>query len=145
MEELLNRLISYQVSGFVKSKFENKNQAILLPIEQIITSQNKSNVILAFSLLKRQNNHLVIQKATELNVKEIYPIITDRTIVKNTNLDKLALVAKEAAEQCGRLEIPIIHNILNLEILLKKVNMKNLVVCNKNQHSVNIFRFKSKN
>ena len=49
-------------------KSENKNQAILLPIEQIITSQNKSNVILAFSLLKRQNNHLVIQKATELHV-----------------------------------------------------------------------------
>jgi 16S rRNA (uracil1498-N3)-methyltransferase len=127
-----------------KVKIENKNQAILLPVEQIITSQNKSNIILAFSLLKRQNNHLVIQKATELNVKEIYPIITDRTIVKNTNLNKLALVAKEAAEQCGRLEIPIIHNILNIEILLKEVNMKNLVVCNKNQHSVNILDLNQK-
>ncbi|MSO13899.1 RsmE family RNA methyltransferase [Rickettsiales endosymbiont of Trichoplax sp. H2] len=143
-EETIKAFNIFSGEWICKVKIKNKNLATLLPTKQISTSQNKANVILAFSLLKRQNNHLVIQKATELNVKEIYPIITDRTIVKNTNLNKLSLVAKEAAEQCGRLDIPIIHNILNLDILLKEVNMKNFVVCNKNQHSINILDLNKK-
>lgn len=143
-DETIKAFNSFSGEWICKVKIKNKNLAALLPIEQISTSQNKPNLILAFSLLKRQNNHLVIQKTTELNIKEIYPIVTDRTVVKNTNLDKLSLVAKEAAEQCGRLEIPIIHNILDLEKLLKKINMKNFVVCNKNQNSINILDLNQK-
>ena len=121
-----------------KIEVENKRNIFLIPFEKTDNILCKSKVILAFALLKRQNNSLIVQKATELNVREIYPLITDRTIVKTINIDKLNIVAKEASEQCGRLDIPIIHNILNLEGLLNLTKNKNVLVCHNHRDARSI-------
>lgn len=53
---------------------------------------------------------LVVQKATELGVSEIYPLITKRTEKHRLGkTERLNLIAMEAAEQCGRTRIPTIH------------------------------------
>lgn len=61
---------------------------------------------LVFALLKRQATDLVIQKATELGVAAIFPVITARGIGERVNLARLLTIATEAAEQCERLSVP---------------------------------------
>jgi 16S rRNA (uracil1498-N3)-methyltransferase len=64
---------------------------------------------LCFALLKRQKTDLVVEKATELGVSVIQPIITARTQADHVNLERLRAIAIEAAEQCERLVVPEIR------------------------------------
>jgi 16S rRNA (uracil1498-N3)-methyltransferase len=73
---------------------------------------------LCFALLKRQKTDLVVEKATELGVSLIQPIITERTQADHVNLDRLRAIAIEAAEQCERLTVPEIREPLKLPALL---------------------------
>ena len=122
----------------------SKNDVYLEPISNIKKLATPSKVILAFALLKRQNTSLVIQKATELNVCEIYPILTERTIVRNANIEKLKLIAKEASEQCGRLDIPKIHHILDVNEVIKRNKNNNIILCDNKQKSEHILQLQEK-
>jgi len=73
---------------------------------------------LAFALLKRNATDLVVQKATELGVAAIRPVITARTNATRVNLARLAAIAIEAAEQSERLTVPDLHQPLPLPALL---------------------------
>ena len=64
---------------------------------------------LCFALLKRQKTDMVVEKATELGVSVIQPIITARTNADHVNLERLRTIAIEAAEQCERLHVPEIR------------------------------------
>jgi 16S rRNA (uracil1498-N3)-methyltransferase len=64
---------------------------------------------LAFALLKRDATDLVVQKATELGVAALLPVITERTIAHRVNEARLAAIAVEASEQCERLTVPRLH------------------------------------
>ena len=61
---------------------------------------------LLFAPLKRDATELVVEKATELGVAEIRPVLTVRTNARALNLDRLGAIATEAAEQCERLTVP---------------------------------------
>ena len=74
---------------------------------------------LCFALLKRQKTDLVVEKATELGVSRIQPIVTERTNADHVNLDRLRAIAIEAAEQCERLAVPEIRPPLKLPRLLE--------------------------
>lgn len=63
-------------------------------------------VTLYLSILKKENFELVVQKATEIGVSKIVPVISARTVKMNLNLERLEKIAKEAAEQCGRSTVP---------------------------------------
>ncbi|KXV27674.1 16S rRNA (uracil(1498)-N(3))-methyltransferase [Gluconobacter japonicus] len=71
--------------------------------------QPTDGVELLFAPLKRDATELVIRMGTELGVTAFRPVITERTNTHRLNLDRLALIASEAAEQCERLDIPMIH------------------------------------
>jgi 16S rRNA (uracil1498-N3)-methyltransferase len=64
---------------------------------------------LAFALLKRDATDLVVQKATELGVAVLYPVLTERTHTHRVNGDRLKAIAIEAAEQSERLTVPVLH------------------------------------
>lgn len=65
---------------------------------------------------------MVVQKATELGVSDIYPLITDRTENRRmSKFDRLKLIAMEATEQCGRIRIPTIHHPVNYEEVVEKM------------------------
>jgi 16S rRNA (uracil1498-N3)-methyltransferase len=64
---------------------------------------------LMFALLKRDTTDLVVQKATELGVSDLRPVITERTNAARTNETRLRAIAIEAAEQSERLTVPVIH------------------------------------
>ncbi len=81
----------------------------------------RSPLILCPALIKKENMDLVLQKATELGVTAIYPLITDRTIVRGFNLERANLIVSEAAEQSERLDKPKIFDPIKLSDLFLKL------------------------
>lgn len=73
---------------------------------------------LAFALLKRDATDLVVQKATELGAAALFPLLTARTNAARANLERLEAIAIEAAEQCERLDVPVLHPPRQLAALL---------------------------
>jgi len=76
------------------------------------------DVWLAFAPVKRQGTDWLVEKATELGVARLIPVITQRTVVERVKLDRLEAIAIEAAEQCGRTALPEIAQPLSLAKLL---------------------------
>lgn len=77
------------------------------------------DVWLAFAPVKRTQTDWLIEKATELGVARLVPVITQRTIVERVKLDRLQSIAIEAAEQCGRTRLPDLDEPLPLGHFLK--------------------------
>jgi len=79
--------------------------------------QNKNEpekqVILYCAVLKRENFELVVQKAVEVGISEIAPVISQHTVKTGLKKDRLAKIMKEAAEQSGRGIIPILREAMN--------------------------------
>ncbi len=73
---------------------------------------------LAFAPVKRAKTDLIVEKATELGVERILPVMTARAIAERVRLDRLETIAREAAEQCGRLTLPRIDPPAPLDRLL---------------------------
>ncbi|RMD88600.1 MAG: 16S rRNA (uracil(1498)-N(3))-methyltransferase, partial [Alphaproteobacteria bacterium] len=63
---------------------------------------------LLFAPVKRARTDLIIEKATELGAARILPVETARGIAERVRLPRLEKIAREAAEQCGRLTLPVI-------------------------------------
>lgn len=61
---------------------------------------------LLFAPVKRHATDLIVEKATELGVRRLRPIITQRTIAETVRTDRLAAIAREAAEQTERFDSP---------------------------------------
>ena len=57
---------------------------------------------LAFAPVKRTQTDWLVEKATELGIARLLPVITQRTIVERVKLERLEASPIEAAEQCGR-------------------------------------------
>ncbi len=60
------------------------------------------DVWLAFAPVKRAQTDWLVEKATELGVARLIPVMTQRTIAERVKLERLEAIAIEAAEQCGR-------------------------------------------
>ncbi len=87
----------------------SRKAAMLEAGEQTRPPAPEPDAWLCFALLKRQKTDLVVEKATELGVSVIQPIITARTNADHVNLERLRAIAIEAAEQCERLHVPEIR------------------------------------
>jgi 16S rRNA (uracil1498-N3)-methyltransferase len=74
---------------------------------------------LAFAPVKRAQTDWLVEKATELGVARLIPVMTQRTIAERVRLDRLEAIAIEAAEQCGRTVLPDISEPLPLAHLLE--------------------------
>jgi 16S rRNA (uracil1498-N3)-methyltransferase len=74
---------------------------------------------LLFAPIKKGPIDWLVEKATELGVARLQPVITQRTIVDRLNLDRLRANTIEAAEQCNRTTLPELHEPVKLAALLK--------------------------
>ena len=79
------------------------------------TKEPERDVRLYCSLLKRENFELVVQKVTEIGVREITPIIVARTIKLSVNHKRLKKIIHEAAEQSGRGIVPVLHETMHFD------------------------------
>ena len=98
-----------------------------LEILEIIKNKNEPEnyVILYCSILKKENFELAVQKAVEVGVKEIVPIITTRTVKLGLNYERLNKIIKEAAEQSGRGVLPILRKAVNFDEAVKQAKSAN--------------------
>lgn len=85
---------------------------------------------LLFAPIKRQRIDILVEKATELGVAELRPVITRHTQVERVNLARLRAHAIEAAEQTERLSVPTVHEPVALDQALAAWPAgRRLVVC----------------
>ncbi len=99
---------------------ESKHARLQLQQASPVEAEPKCSVTLYCSVLKRENFEWVVQKCTELGVKKIVPIITERTVKTGLKMERLRIIAKEAAEQSGRGIIPEISEPMNFFSALKE-------------------------
>lgn len=85
-------------------------------------------ITLYLSLIKKDNFELVVQKATELGVTAIIPIISERSEKKNLNEERLRKIAIEASEQCFRGDVPAISHIQKLTDVTKTIEAGGLAL-----------------
>lgn len=75
--------------------------------------------ILAFAPVKRAQTDWLVEKATELGIAALQPVMTRRTIAERVKLERLQSIAIEAAEQCNRTSLPTIAEPVPLEAFLR--------------------------
>ena len=103
-------------------------------VEKIIKNKKIENDIwLAFSPIKKNPLDMMIQKTTELGIQKFIPIISERTIVKEINFERLKKIIVEASEQSDRISVPKIESLLPLKIFLNTFpNNGSLIFCDIN-------------
>ena len=81
-----------------------------------------SNIELAICLVKKTPMEIILQKATELGVSKITPIISERTEVKELNLERANKITIEATEQSNQLNPPFINKVTKLKDFISNIN-----------------------
>lgn len=74
---------------------------------------------LCFAPVKKARLDWIIEKATELGVARLQPVITERTIVERVKTERLEAQIIEACEQCGRTAVPTLAEPVKLPQMLK--------------------------
>jgi 16S rRNA (uracil1498-N3)-methyltransferase len=82
----------------------------------------RREVTLYCALLKKDNFELVVQKATEIGVRAIVPLITRRTVKLGYRTERLEAIAREAAEQSERVTTPRVEEPLEFEQALVRAD-----------------------
>jgi 16S rRNA (uracil1498-N3)-methyltransferase len=103
-------------------------------VEKLIENKKLENDLwLAFSPIKKNYLDMMIQKTTELGIQKFIPILSERTIVKDINTERLKKIIIEASEQSNRISVPEIKNLEPLKDFLKKFpNNGCLIFCDIN-------------
>jgi len=76
-------------------------------------------ITLIFSPIKKERTDYIVEKATEMGVTSIIPVITEFTSRKNFNRQRLQMHAIEASEQCRRLMVPTLHEATPIKHLIQ--------------------------
>ena len=84
---------------------------------------------LVIALVKRGRLETIVEKAAELGVRRIRPVVTAHTNADRVRTDRLKTIAMEAAEQTGRLDVPEILEPEKLEKMLKGWEERALLFC----------------
>jgi 16S rRNA (uracil1498-N3)-methyltransferase len=83
------------------------------------TKKDDKRVILYAALLKRDNFEWLLQKAVEVGVDEIVPLVSERTVKIGFNEKRWQKIIKEASEQSQRHIVPILRSVQNFKEVLK--------------------------
>jgi 16S rRNA (uracil1498-N3)-methyltransferase len=95
-----------------------KNKAELTVHEQIRPQAAEPDLWLCCAPIKKSHFEYLLEKATELGVREIQPILTERTQIREVNGDRAYSICREAAEQSDRLSVPAVGNPVSLADLI---------------------------
>ena len=95
-----------------------KKAVVLKLVKCIRIQEEQTNLWLAFAPIKRGRIDLIAEKATELGVSRLIPVITAHTQTTKVNTARLRANANEAAEQCNRLTVPEIIEPISLKNFL---------------------------
>ncbi len=96
-----------------------KRQLTLRIERQMRAIEQVPDLWLCFAPVKKARLDWIIEKATELGVARLQPVITERTIVERVKSERLEAQIIEACEQCGRTALPTLAEPVKLPQLLK--------------------------
>jgi len=112
--------------------YEKKSTKIKI-LEKLRDKKNEKNIWLAFTPIKQNPLNFIIQKGTELGVQKFIPILSERTAVKEINIERVKKIIIESAEQSNRISIPEITKLENIKNFLISFPKKGcLVFCDIN-------------
>ena len=90
-------------------------------VEKLTKNKKLENDLwLAFSPIKKNPLDMMIQKTTELGIQKFIPILSERTIVKEINIERAKKIIVEASEQSNRISVPKIENLESLKNFLNQ-------------------------
>ena len=98
----------------------SRKGAVAIPISQTREQEGEPDITLFFAPLKKGPTEVLIQKATELGVRVLQPVITARTVNHRPPMDRWRMIAVEAAEQSERLTIPEFGEAVPLEAVIRE-------------------------
>ena len=95
-------------------------------LNKIKESSKLLNIELAICLVKKNPMELILQKATELGVSRITPIISERTEVKELNYERAQKIVIESTEQSNQLNPPELSKVIKLKDFLEKLDDRSI-------------------
>jgi 16S rRNA (uracil1498-N3)-methyltransferase len=95
-----------------------KRTVVLEPVERLREREQVPDFQLCPALLKKDRFDLVLEKATELGVRAIRPVVTRRCVADKLNLERARAIVTEAAEQCARTALPELAEPAKLDAML---------------------------
>ena len=114
-------------------------------LEKMRDKKNEHNIWLAFTPIKQNPLNFMIQKATELGVQKFFPILSERTAVKEINIERVKKIFVESAEQSNRISIPEIIELEKLKNFISNFPQDGcLVFCNINSDKNDLKKILSK-
>ena len=109
---------------------QKRSACTLRVLEQVRPQQDGPDIEYLFAPVKRARLDFMVQKATELGVAAIRPVMTRHTDAKRVKVARMHANVIEAAEQCGVLRIPNVHEPVKLDTLLDAWNpARRIVYC----------------
>jgi 16S rRNA (uracil1498-N3)-methyltransferase len=96
----------------------SKRAVVLEPAVRMREREQVPDFWLCPALLKKDRFDLVLEKAAELGVRSIRPLVTRRCVANKLNLDRARAIVTEAAEQCARTALPELSEPVRLDALL---------------------------
>ena len=102
--------------------FLEKDRIEVKFLNRVKKSVQTSSMELAICLVKKNPMEIILQNATEVGVVKITPIISERTEVKELNLERAKKIVIEATEQSNQLSPPEISKITKLKDFVNNLN-----------------------
>ena len=114
------RLFDDRTGEWLAEVRDTAKRSITLSLtDQLRPRESVPDLWLLFAPVKKAPLDWLVEKATELGVARLQPVITQRTIVDRVNMDRLRSITIEAAEQCDRTALPEIAEPVKLDALLR--------------------------
>ena len=112
----------FNQSGEWEAKVDNIYKGVVdfIIVKKLRSLNKEKEIWLAFAPIKLNYLNLMIQKATELGVTRFIPLLSDRTVVRKINENRVKKIIVEAAEQSNRLNLPVLDKLKKLEEFLKE-------------------------
>lgn len=117
------------------AKIEGNDSAKLELVTELERSIPDKEVYLLWSVLKKDKNDWILQKATELGVHKFVPILAERSEKTGLNIDRARKIIIEAAEQCGRGDIPEVREPIGVYEALEEYKDLPLFICEQHDSS----------
>ena len=116
-------------SGEWEAKINEIKKGIVnfIIVKKLKNSENNSGIWLAFTPIKLNYLNFMIQKATELGVTKFIPILSERTMVRDLNSERLNKVIIEASEQSNRIKLPKLEKLVKFKDFIKLYKDTNIV------------------
>ena len=116
-------------SGEWEAKINEIKKGIVnfIIVKKLKNSENNSEIWLAFTPIKLNYLNFMIQKATELGVTKFIPILSERTMVRDLNSERLKKVIIEASEQSNRIKLPKLEKLVKFKDFIKLYKDTNIV------------------